>query len=304
MGDRINPAVVRLAVGFALTGALLNPVDLRADLQTELERVSPPLAPAPIQGDGITAPAPAPPESIEQRELPASDVLVPRFAIERYEVVGNTLLKADAISKVLAPFTGGQRDFGDVQRALDALQQAYVDAGFGVVQVTLPEQELEAGVVQFQVAEAVLGTVSVEGNKIFDAQNIRASLPAVLEGRAPNTREIGANLKIANENPAKKTSVLLKPSATEGEIDATVRVVDENPVKWGLTLDNTGSPATGQSRIALSYQHANLFNRDQVLNLQAVTSPQNFKGVTIFGAGYHVPLYQLGASLDLFAGYA
>jgi hemolysin activation/secretion protein len=37
-------------------------------------------------------------------------------------IEGNTLLAAEEIERVVAPFTGRQRDFGDVQRALEALE--------------------------------------------------------------------------------------------------------------------------------------------------------------------------------------
>jgi hemolysin activation/secretion protein len=186
------------------------------------------------------------------------------------------------VDKLLAPFTGQNKDFGDVQRALEALQQAYISFGFGVVQVNLPEQELEDGVVQFQVAEARLGKVTVEGNQFFSSENVRASLPTLKSGEPPNTRRIASNLRVANENPAKQTNVLLKSSADEeGAIDATVRVTDQKPWHFAITLDNTGSPDPAESRMGFAYQHANLFNRDHVLNLQYITSPENISDVTI-----------------------
>ncbi|MEO8009803.1 MAG: POTRA domain-containing protein, partial [Betaproteobacteria bacterium] len=52
-----------------------------------------------------------------------------RFDISAYRVEGNTLLKPNKIQAVLAPYQGKQRDFGDVQRALDALEGAYRQAG-------------------------------------------------------------------------------------------------------------------------------------------------------------------------------
>jgi len=50
------------------------------------------------------------------------------FEITRFEVDGNTLLGAAAIDRLLAPFAGKSRDFGDVQRALEALEGAYRQA--------------------------------------------------------------------------------------------------------------------------------------------------------------------------------
>src|SRR5258708_19327260 len=63
-----------------------------------------------------------------------ADPVSPRFDISAYHVEGNTLLKEKQIESVLAPFKGKQRDFADVQRALEALEGAYRQAGFGDVQ--------------------------------------------------------------------------------------------------------------------------------------------------------------------------
>jgi len=57
-------------------------------------------------------------------------------------------------SKARSAFTGRDKDFADVQRALEALERAYTDKGFSAVQVILPEQELDKGVVRFKIVEA------------------------------------------------------------------------------------------------------------------------------------------------------
>src|SRR5205085_12638394 len=68
-----------------------------------------------------------------------SDVI--RFEITRFDVSGNTLLPAAEVERAVAPFAGRNRDFGDVQRALEALEELYHARGYNVVTVQLPEQE-------------------------------------------------------------------------------------------------------------------------------------------------------------------
>ena len=57
----------------------------------------------------------------------------PRFDIARFVVDGNTLLAAQEIERAVAPYTGKNKDFADIQRALEALEQAYRGAGWGIV---------------------------------------------------------------------------------------------------------------------------------------------------------------------------
>jgi hemolysin activation/secretion protein len=226
------------------------------------------------------------------------------FEIKRFEVDGASLLPAERIDAVLVPFTGPGRTIADVQQARAALEAAYAQRGYGATQVVLPEQALEDGVVRLRVVEAKLSNLVIEGNRFFGYTNVRESLPALQTGGPVNTGELAANLRLANESPAKQTLVTLKPGARAGEVDAEVRVADQRPYRFSLSLDNTGTPDTGDYRVGAGFQHANLFDRDQVLNLQYLTSPSQVDDVLILGAGYHVPLYSLGDSIDLIAGYA
>ncbi|MCC7487673.1 MAG: ShlB/FhaC/HecB family hemolysin secretion/activation protein [Burkholderiales bacterium] len=228
----------------------------------------------------------------------------PRIRLERFVVEGDTLLGGARIDRVLAPFLGPDKDFGDIQRALEALEQAYRDAGWGVVQVSLPEQDISRGVVRFRVIEARLGRVVVEGNEHFSTANVRRSLPALREGATPNSRAVGRNLQVAAESPSKQTTVLLRAGERDGEVDAVVKVADERPWRASATLDNTGTDRTGKYRLGFGVAHANLFDRDHVLTAQYITSPGHADDVKIFGVGYRVPFHSLGSSLDIVGGYS
>ena len=121
-----------------------------------------------------------------------------KFEIRHIQVNGNTLLQPDEINRALAPFTGKQKDFGDVQRELEALQEAYHRHGYTGVQVTLPEQELEKGEVRFVVIETKIAKISVEGNEYFSRDNVRSSVPALVSGQTPNSEQIAANPRVSN----------------------------------------------------------------------------------------------------------
>ncbi|WP_136418530.1 ShlB/FhaC/HecB family hemolysin secretion/activation protein [Herbaspirillum sp. ST 5-3] len=227
---------------------------------------------------------------------------VGRFEIKRFEVSGNTLLTTQAVERAVAPFAGKDRNFGHVQMALEALEAEYHRLGFNVVQVALPEQELNQGVVKLQVVETRLGKVRVEGNQHFSEANIRNSLPGLVEGRTPNIGQVSASLRLANENPAKKTALQLQSG--DEDIDATLKVTDDKPWKLSASLDNSGNKNTGESQLTLQYQHANIADRDQVLSLQYTTTLEHPSKIGVYGVGYHIPLYALGDSIDLFGSYS
>lgn len=227
------------------------------------------------------------------------------FAINSFDVEGNTLLDDAAIDQVVAPYIGEKRNFGSVQQALDALEAAYAKIGYSTVVVTLPEQRLQDGTVKFKVVEGKLSGVVVDEARYFNAPNLLRSLTTLDMGETPNIDDLTANLSLISENPAKRVNVVFKPGENEGDVIANVKIQERDPLRFATTLDNTGTIKTGIFRVGVAVQHANLFNLDHVLTVQGVTSPdEHHKDVEILAASYHVPLYNWGASLDLIAGYS
>jgi hemolysin activation/secretion protein len=158
--------------------------------------------------------------------------------------------------------------------------------------------------VQFRVLQPRIGKVNIEGNTNFDSANVRRSLPSIKEGEVPNSRNIARNLQLTAEHPIKQTNVLLRSGESEDVVDVNVKVTDDRPWRAFFSLDNTGTGDTGYLRSGFGYQHSNLFNRDHSLTAQYVTSPTNPSKVSIYGAGYRIPFYELNSSLDLIAGYS
>jgi hemolysin activation/secretion protein len=229
-----------------------------------------------------------------------------RFEISRFEVSGNTLLPAADVQAAVAPYTGKGRDFGDVQRALEALEAVYHAHGYNVVTVQLPEQELNGGVVRLNVIQTTVRQVEVTGNRWFSEANVRASLPTLVPGATPNLTDVSRNLRLINENPAKKVKLTLADAAAGAEdaVDARVDVADERPWKVVFNADNTGTASTGKTHAGVLLQHADLWGRDHVGTLQYTTTAERPDRVAVWAAGYHVPLYALGDAVDLYASYS
>lgn len=236
-----------------------------------------------------------------------------KFTIQRFDVRGAKILSAADVERLTGPYTGPNRVFGDVQKALEAVENAYRNAGYSAVSVVVPEQELNQGVVRFEVTETPIGTVTVSGNKAFSTDNIRRSLPALREGETPNGRAISESVQLANENPAKQVEVVLAVGKKDGTVDARIAVAEDPVQRWYVTADNTGTRPTGRLRAGVTYQHANLFDRDQTLSLSYITSPNKDLGiddrpehtkVDVFSVGYRIPFYDIGDSLDLIYAYS
>jgi hemolysin activation/secretion protein len=226
------------------------------------------------------------------------------FEITRFEVDGNTLLKPSTVASVLAGYTGRERHFDDIERAIQVLETAYRKQGFSLVKVILPEQELNQGVVHLKVIETRIGKIRVAGNSFHSVANIRRSLPALEEGVIPNTGDLSADIRISNENPSKKVNLQLQSGERPGVIDAVVQVIDDKTWTAGALLDNSGVDSSGRTHVTAQYQNFNLWGLDHVFSMQYTTSTENPSKISVYGAGYHVPLYADGDSLDFYGSYS
>lgn len=223
-----------------------------------------------------------------------------RFDIQRFQIEGARILSAAELDRLVAPYVGPQREYGDIQLALEAIELAYRQAGYAAVHVYAPEQELTGGTVRLQVTETVVARVVIEGDpRHFDVANLRAALPALQEGATPNAFDLSAQIALNNENPAKQVEVVLGVGAEEGQVDARLRLAESDPLKLSLTLDNTGSAQTGKHRVGVAFQHANLWNRDNVGTFAYQTSPEKPDQVDIFSLSYRLPVYAWAGAVDL-----
>ncbi|MDX1670642.1 MAG: ShlB/FhaC/HecB family hemolysin secretion/activation protein, partial [Limnobacter sp.] len=166
-------------------------------------------------------------------------------------------------------------------------------AGYEVVRVIIPEQELKEGAeLTLQILDARLDLVNVKGNEFFSSEQIARELHVLEPGALLNTRDMDRNLRLMNDNPARTVRVSMEPSDKPGLVDANVDVDDSEPVSAFLTLDNTGTNATGDFRLGAVLQHNNLFERGHSASFQMVTSPGRWSEVKVYGLTYQVPFYE------------
>ena len=231
---------------------------------------------------------------------PAAGALVapvkPVFAIRGFDITGDNPLQGSETTRVLAPFLRADATMDTLQKATAALEAALKARGFALHRVVLPPQAL-TDAVKLQIVKFAIGKVTVEGLQAYDAANIRASVPELAEGTAPNFRTLAVQTAIANESQGKNVQIALKEAEAADQIDARIVVTEAKPWNFAVSLANTGSRTTGRDRLTFSGSHANVFNRDHQFTGAYTTSIERPGDVRQFGANYRVPLYALGGVL-------
>lgn len=234
---------------------------------------------------------------------PAAAAAPATLKVSGFQVTGNSLLPQQAVDAVLMPMLG-QRTLEELHRAAAAVQALYAAEGYGAVVAYLPPQSGQDGLVTISVVEGKVSAVAVSGAQRLDVHQVQAILPSLQVGQTPHLRRIDAELRIANENPARLLQVLLKPGQRTGETEAHV-AVQELPLHNGrITLDNTGNERTGDYRASFGWQHASLTGHDDVFGAQAQTSVTDPGKVKVLSAGYRWPLYRQRMVLEGFAAWS
>jgi hemolysin activation/secretion protein len=246
---------------------------------------------------GAQAPVtPAPPAAGRTTPPMAAAAPSPVFAIRGFRIEGDNPLPDADTRRVLAPFVRPDATLATLQQATAALEAELRARGFGLHRVALPPQEV-GDTVRLDVVRFTVGRVDIEGAQVYDAGNIRRTLPELREGESPNFRTLAIQTAIANENPNKQVQVGLRESDEPDRIDATITVQEQRPWTLGLGLSNAGSDTTGRDRLTVTAGHTNLFNLDHQFVGAYTTSLEASDDVRQFGLAYKVPLYAQGAVL-------
>lgn len=224
----------------------------------------------------------------------------PVFRLSGFSIQGPELVPRAKVMAVLDSFVGRDLTFEELRRATVLVEGLHAEQGYEVVRVLVPEQEIKPGEpLTLQIVDSRLANIEVSGNSHFSEAHIRQGLPVLAEGGLVNTIEMDKNLRLHNDNPSKLVRVRLEPAAEPGLVDAKVQVVDQDPLVRFVTLDNTGTDATGDYRLGLALQHNNVFGKAHTASFQFVTSPGRFSDVQVFALNYKVPLPRFNSVIEV-----
>ena len=151
------------------------------------------------------------------------------FQVTGYHVTGDLPVEIKNIDALLATYTGEHNNTEGLQEAADTLEKKIHERGYTFVRVVIPRQPLDDGDIELRVVSFMLDKINISGNVHFGEDNIRASLPHLVQGKTPNMRSLARNLDAGRIHPARKSKITFVASADPGKLDANVQVSDRKP---------------------------------------------------------------------------
>lgn len=207
-----------------------------------------------------------------------------------YAVEGNSVLPQTDVERAVYPFLGPERGIAAVEKAREALEKAYHDAGYLTVLVDIPEQRVAEGVVRLRVTEGRVERLKVAGNRYYSRGEIRTGTPSLAAGEVPNFNEAQKDLAALSRTPDRRVTPLLRPGRAPGTVEVELKVDDQLPLHGSVELNNKQSPDTTARRFEASLRYDNLWQKGHSAGLSFQNSPLNTDQVEVLTGTYSVPL--------------
>jgi hemolysin activation/secretion protein len=180
--------------------------------------------------------------------------------------------KSGGLTKKLQPYLGQELTLEVLNEVRNTIGLYYEENSNDFVVVSIPEQEVENGVVLFQVNLPKVGKIEWQGNQYFTQEQMEKYF--LLESGEDLSQEVLLNdVSFSNKNPFHYTEVILKPSDTPGVTDIEFRTKDRFPIRVYVGADNTGNDYTGNTRLYSGFNWGNALWRGDVFTYQYTTNP-------------------------------
>jgi len=215
---------------------------------------------------------------------PAEEV---RFDVWEVAVTGNTRLEPREVEKTVYPFLGPKRTVADIEKARQALETRFRDAGYGTVVVNIPEQDVDQGQVTLNVIEGGIDRFLVTGARYYSPERIKAATPSLAPGSVPALPELQRELIALNAvTPDRRITPVLRPGRTPGTLEAELKVEDRLPLHGSLELNNRQVRDTEPLRLTATLTYGNLWQKEHSLTLGYQTAPEDRGNIEVLFGTY------------------
>jgi len=228
------------------------------------------------------------------------DKKTPHFDILEYVVDGNTVLPTPAVEEAVYPFLGEGKTAGDVDRAREALEEAYRKHGFDIVQVVIPQQGVESGTIHLQVIENPVGRLRIVNSKYHSLDEIKEAAPSMAEGMVLNRKALQDDIVALNQQSDLKVTPVPKPGQRPGTTDVDLQVEDHLPLHGSLEINNQNNQDTTPLRLVSTVSYDNLWQLGHSLTLSYQVAPENPDDAQVFSGSYLFALPRTPVSFLLY----
>lgn len=221
------------------------------------------------------------------------------FNVFEINVNGNSVLPIGQIEESVYPFLGETKTIADVEKARVALEKTYQDAGYLTVSVSIPQQDVGAGVVTLKVTEGSIEKLRIKDSQYSSLAEIKSRVGEFAEGKVPHFPTAQKQLSTVNRGQNRQVTPILRAGRSPGKVEVDLKVQDKLPLHGNLELNNRYSSNTTETRLNGGLRYENLWQKDHSLGLSFQVTPEDLDETKVLSATYLIP--RLNG--DYFAAY-
>lgn len=223
-------------------------------------------------------------------EPPADRPTIGNLFIREYRVSGSKLLDPAIVGDTVYPFLGPNRTTDDIEQARATLEKAYHDKGYQTVTVTVPQQSGRRGIIRFEVVEAKVRNLNVNGARWFLPSDIKKRAPSLAPGVAPNFEDVQRDIVALNRSADLRVTPRLSPTEDPTVLDIELDVEDTFPMHGSIELNNRYSENTVPLRLNGALSYGNLWQLGHTLGFSFQIAPERLQDAEIYSAYYMLPV--------------
>ncbi len=268
----------------------VNPANVMNTLNQTLPEAEPPLS----KGFQVI-------EDQTKQNHPITDVgPEPKFVLRQVKLLGDEHPVPKTVTAIYQAAFGKPISLQGVQRLAEQMEQAYRAAGYILVQVIVPPQEIELdqGILQLQVVEGQIQRIIFTGDSPHAAQNQLNRYALQIEDEDPITYQtIDHFLVLANQIPGIDVSATLVP--VKGKIGAADLLVNiqQTPISGFINFNNRGTSYIGPGQASFGAAIYDILGAD-TFAITGATSTSNPKQLVYSNFNYDVIVGKYGTEID------
>lgn len=191
---------------------------------------------------------------------------------------------------MVSPFLGQKLTRGKLNELITAIIIHYRKNDHPVIDVIVPQQDINAGSVQILLLESRVNAVRVAGNNWFPSEEISDCFRAK-RGSQIIASDMRSDLAWANQNPFHTSDIIYQPGPDIGTTDIILQTQDRFPARFYVGYEDSGNPQTGYDRYIAGLNWGDAWDAGlgHQLNYQ-YTSSGDMRSLQAHAGSYVIPL--------------
>ena len=230
-----------------------------------------------------------------------------RVFVRKFQITGNHIFSNETLLKVIEKYSGREITAEELEQARQDLTLFYINHGYINSGATLPDQNVESGVITFQIVEGIVSRINVTGNHWFRSGWVRNEIRRAT-WHSLNFNKLKEGLQLLRMNPTiSRINAELKPGGVPGESIIDVDIKDTQPFRFALEFSNKRPPSVGAEILEAQFADLNLTGNNDPLQIRygiahtTVDGGFDFSGLDNIEGTYEFPITPWATTLVLHA---